>query len=53
MLPLVGEIESGNHAQHGCLAAAGGAEQREELTGFDVDADLVDRVKVPKRRVTF
>ena len=42
-LPLVGRLEAGEHAQQRGLAAAGGAEQREELAGIDVEAEPIDR----------
>ena len=35
-------FEAGQHAQQRGLAAAGGPEQREELAGLDVEADIVD-----------
>ena len=41
--PLAGRFEPGEHAQQGRLAAARGAEQREELAPLDIEADIVDR----------
>ncbi len=42
-LPVVGRLEAGEHAQQRGLAAAGGAEQGEELAGIDVEAEPVHR----------
>ena len=39
----VGAFEAGDHAQDGCLARAGWAEQREELAVVDVQVDIVYR----------
>ena len=44
--PAVGRLEAGQHAQQRGLAAAGRAQQREELALVDVEADIVDRVDV-------
>ena len=44
--PAVGRLEAGQHAQERGLAAAGRAQQREELALVDVEADIVDRVDV-------
>ena len=41
-LALVDLFETGEHAQGGGLATAGGADDDEELTVFDVDVELVD-----------
>ncbi len=38
----VGEVESGDEAEEGGLAAAGGAEEGEELAGGDGEADVVE-----------
>jgi hypothetical protein len=45
---LVGGLEAGEHAQKRGLAAAGRAEQREELALMDVEAELVHRGNVAK-----
>ena len=37
----IGEVEAGDHAQQRRLAATRGPEQREELSGLDVEADIV------------
>src|SRR6185369_12792216 len=39
---LVGRIETGDQAQDGGLAAARGAEQREELAGLDVERHFLE-----------
>src|SRR3546814_6015743 len=39
---LAGRLEAGQHAQQRGLAAARGAEQREELALEDVEGDVVD-----------
>ena len=46
ILPGGRRLEAGQHAQERGLAAARGAEQREELALVDVEADIVDRVDV-------
>jgi hypothetical protein len=43
---LVGQIETGDHAQQRRLSAPGGAEQGEEFPRLDGDADLIDRGEV-------
>ncbi len=42
----VGQIETGNHAQDGGLAATGRAKQREKFAGFDAQADIVHRDEI-------
>jgi hypothetical protein len=42
---FVGLLEAGDQAQRRGLAAAGRAEQREELALLDVERDLLDRLK--------
>ena len=42
-LALVGVLEAGDQAQQGGLAAAGGAQQGEELVLADVDRNIVQR----------
>ena len=42
---LVRRLEAGEHAQQRGLAAAGGAEQRKELAGADVERDVIDRAE--------
>ena len=37
-----GLVEAGDEPQQGRLAAAGGAEQRDELAGLDGDADVAE-----------
>ena len=44
-LALVRALESRDHAEDGGLSAAGGAEQGDELTGFHIKVDILDRVK--------
>ena len=44
--PAVGRLEAGQHAQERGLAAAGRAQQGEELALVDVEADIVDGVDV-------
>ena len=41
-----GGLEAGDEAQGGGLAAAGRAEDREELAGADLEVDAVDRGEV-------
>jgi hypothetical protein len=41
-LALGRELEAGEHAQQGGLAAAGGTEQREEFAAPDLERDIVD-----------
>ena len=45
---LSGHLEAADNAQHGGLAAAGGAEQRDELTLADVKVDIVKHLRVAK-----
>ena len=40
---LVGLLEPGEHAQRGRLAAPARTEQRQELTGFHFEVDVVHR----------
>jgi hypothetical protein len=35
-------VETGDHAKQGGLTAAGGAQQGEEFTGFDIKAYIID-----------
>ena len=48
--PVARRLEAGEHAQQRGLAAAGRAEQREELVLADVERDAVDRGR-PRRNV--
>lgn len=45
-LPGIGQIETGDHAQEGSLAAAGRAKQGEELARFDIQTDIVHRDQI-------
>ena len=45
-LAAVHRIETGDHAQQGGFAAAGGAQQGEEFPGADGQVDAVQRLKV-------
>ena len=47
--PRVGALEAGDHAQRRRLAAAGRAEQREELAAADLERDVVDGGHVVER----
>jgi hypothetical protein len=41
-------VQPGNRAQQGGLAAAGGAEETDELALVDVDADIIQRGEIAK-----
>ena len=43
MTPAGRQLEAADHAQGGRLAAAGGAEHREELAAVDLEREVVDR----------
>ena len=45
---LGGHLEAADDTQHGGFAAAGGAEQRDELTLADVKVDIVKHLRVAK-----
>ena len=47
-LPRIRHLESRQQAQQRGLAAAGGAEQREELAGADVEAEIIDGAQMPE-----
>src|SRR5690606_16102773 len=38
----VGEMQTGDGAQQGCLAAAGGAEEEKKLPGRDVEVEMIE-----------
>ena len=49
MLPSVGVLEAGDDAQQRGLAAAGRAQQRDELARGELEADVVERDEVAER----
>ena len=42
-LALARELEPGDHAQRGGLAAAGRSQQADDLAGADIEVDCIDR----------
>ena len=51
-VPRAGQLEAGDHAQRGGLAAPRRAEQREELALPDLEVELLDGLEVAERLVT-
>src|SRR5208337_1217354 len=39
--PAVGKLQSGNDAQKGCFSRTGGPQQRHQLAGLDLKADVL------------